>query len=47
MSDRDNDPRDQPIDPPDNQRDGKDVSLDSPEEAAVKIDPPDHQGGGN
>jgi hypothetical protein len=43
MSDRENDPQNQAIDPPENTEQDKSMSLDSPEEdSAQAIDPPEN-----
>ena len=44
MSDRENDPGQQAIDPPENTRTEDAMSMDSTEEPAVAIDPPENTG---
>ena len=42
MSDRENDPQNQAIDPPENTRPEDGMSMDSTEESAEAIDPPEN-----
>ena len=46
MSDRENDEREEAVDPPENQGGGN-MSLEPTDDQASAVDPPENQGGGN
>jgi hypothetical protein len=45
MSDRENEPMDEAVDPPENQPGGG-MSMDSPDDSSSAVDPPENQPGG-